>query len=157
MNVMKNIIIIILLQFFVLTVYSQATDNTIVYSYDNAGNRIKREILLVVENRIASVKTDTTKSNLSKPKQEIINDKIAGFDITIYPNPTEGRLSLNVSNLPQSNDNAVKVYDLFGKQLYNELIGSETTELDLSMQPAGSYIMRVIIADKTAVWKIIKK
>jgi len=140
--------------------YAQTSVN---YCYDDAGNRKHRDILLICSSsKMTSVNSNSKNTPHEETaqleqKQLVIKDKIDNFEITIYPNPTEGKLSLNVSNMPQNTDNNVKVFDLFGKQLYNSQIGSETTELDLSMQPTGTYIMKVIIADKTAVWKIIKK
>lgn len=157
---MKYFILIIIIQLLTSFVYAQeAVNNTIVYSYDNAGNRIKREILLEAGSKIAHVKEDTSKTKNSNPEKLKITDKLGEFDISIYPNPTEGKLAVNVSNMPEDtqNRNSIKVFDLFGKELYNNNVTSSISEIDISLQPVGTYIMKINIADKTAVWKIIKK
>ena len=59
------------------------------YSYDDSGNRIER-IYSTIFLRPA-IEADDTIS---------IKTKLADYDISIYPNPTESNLNIEINNLP---------------------------------------------------------
>lgn len=56
-----------------------ASAQSVKYSYDNAGNRIKREIVMKAKSFYKE--TSTT---------ECFSEKLSDKDIRIYPNPTKG-------------------------------------------------------------------
>lgn len=64
--------------------------------------------------------------------------------ITLYPNPTEGRLTINIS-LPVNEDLSVTMFDVMGKEkmnIFNGNIQTRTINLDLSNQAKGVYFVR---------------
>ena len=65
------------------------------YAYDEAGNRVKREIVL--QTRAAEESTNESYS-------EMLNDR----DIRIYPNPTEGQLTVEITG-----DGACRLFTIF--------------------------------------------
>lgn len=60
--------------------------DTISYSYDNAGNRIKQEIVL------------DTRANSDNRETAPINIEIDKKSITIYPNPTRGLIKIEIQD-----------------------------------------------------------
>ena len=66
-------------------------------------------------------------------------------DITLhavlYPNPTQGRLKLEISNLQF--DGELKVYDVNGKYVFSKKLEGKTTEFDISSCAPGTYYINV--------------
>lgn len=59
----------------------------------------------------------------------------------LYPNPTQGRLKLEISNLQFEGE--LKVYDVNGKYLLSKKLEGETTEFDISTYAPGTYYINV--------------
>lgn len=70
------------------------------------------------------------------------------IEFSIYPNPTSGSITINAKDIHK-----IEVIDMQGRVIY---IGKKT-EIDLSAQPNGLYIIKVIHGDKTTTRKVIKK
>jgi hypothetical protein len=131
----------------------------IVYTYDAAGNRIHRELSL-----LKSVPVDSNElaglHNPDKPAEPIkYTDMIGSREVNIYPNPTEGLLTIEVIETGPSTSAPfeISVYDLQGKTVFNQSDITRTTVVDLHEQPAGSYVLRMKEGDKLSEWKIIKE
>ena len=74
----------------------------------------------------------TATQTINKPK-EIVQ---------IFPNPTTG--IFNIQLLGVSGKSSVEVYNMLGKEVESEKLKVESTEIDLSNQPAGIYLYRII-------------
>jgi YD repeat-containing protein len=121
---------------------------TVRFSYDGAGNRIKREIVLVKSNE-----TNKDSTSVTKPFTENLGE----LKITIYPNPTKGQLSVEITNLSLNEEGNITIHNLEGKQM-QQLKSLETlNQLDLYSYPMGMYILRISVGQKTSEWKIIKE
>ncbi|OJU55168.1 MAG: hypothetical protein BGN96_16145 [Bacteroidales bacterium 45-6] len=118
----------------------------VVFGYDAAGNRISRTITLT---RSALV----TKTDSVKPATEMLGD----IQVKIYPNPTQGRLSVQVTGLPEGVTGTLGIFTLQGQLLLRGEASSSPTELDISGQPAGTYILKIDAGGKSTTWKIIKQ
>lgn len=86
-------------------------------------------------------------------------DLLAETKITIYPNPTKGMLRVDIAAanaIPK--DARIYLYNVSGA-LVRQLTGvSATNSLDISAQPAGTYIMRIMLdRENVSTWKIIKE
>lgn len=68
-----------------------ASAQSVKYSYDNAGNRIKREIVM-------KAKSSYKETSRTECFSEMLSDK----DIRIYPNPTKGRLKIEIAGYENS-------------------------------------------------------
>lgn len=130
----------------VFTGYSQTTKYD--YDYDLSGNRIERIIDL---SKSASV--ENTASSVTDVQS--ISETLAGQTITIYPNPTKGKLKVSIRGFNESKA-ALQVFNMQGSMVFNKHVSGSTTEIDLSKHPAGMYIMKVTIGENTTDWKIIK-
>ncbi len=118
----------------------------VVFGYDAAGNRISRTITLT---RSALV----TKTDSVKPATEMLGD----IQVKIYPNPTQGRLSVQVMGLPEGVTGTLGIFTLQGQLLLRGEASSSPTELDISGQPVGTYILKIDAGGKSTTWKIIKQ
>ena len=118
----------------------------VVFGYDAAGNRISRTITLT---RSALV----TKTDSVKPATEMLGD----IQVKIYPNPTQGRLSVQVTGLPEGVTGTLGIFTLQGQLLLRGEASSSPTELDISGQPVGTYILKIDAGGKSTTWKIIKQ
>lgn len=133
------------------------------YTYDEAGNRIKRKFILLELRETPPELTDMIQA-IEEIEQENntldetdYNDKVDGRTIAIYPNPTKGQLKLEIGDVSNINQAYIRVTDISGKELfYNDKL--ETTMLyDLSGQADGTYLMTISINGKRSEWKIVKR
>jgi photosystem II stability/assembly factor-like uncharacterized protein len=74
--------------------------------------------------------------------------------ISIFPNPTTGKVNVQVSQFEDSKTNNLEVYNLFGECIHHQTGTSKNQQLDLSSQPQGIYIIKVNSADETFMKKI---
>lgn len=115
------------------------------YSYDNAGNRVKREIVV------------KTKSLPDSSDPEYYSEMLSDKDIRIYPNPTEGHLKVEIAGWDASDQGNLQLYNAAGQLILNQRMGSSYTELDISSRTNGLYILHITLNGKETSWKIIKK
>ena len=121
------------------------TAQNVTFSYDSAGNRIKREIVM------------KTRAVAKHEEPENYSEMLADKNIRIYPNPTKGMLKVEVIGYEQSDKLDLWVYDTAGRQLSVYHSASSPADLDISTQPNGIYILRILLNGKETSWKIIKK
>jgi len=74
----------------------------------------------------------------------LIND-----EITIYPNPTNGLLTIN-----NRKNQTIKIIDIAGKTM--EIIQSKNNVIDVTDFPKGIYFIQLIGSDKTIIKKLVK-
>lgn len=124
---------------------SSAMAQTMRYSYDAAGNRIKREIVL------------NANKSPKQASESFFTDRISDIDIKIYPNPTQGQLKVEIVNLEKDDECALSLYSMSGLQIYSKQVTESPIDLDISGQPNGIYIMQILINGSNTSWKIIKE
>lgn len=120
-------------------------------SYDAAGNRIIRKVLLL------------SKSSGSKGYGETEADKISYYtdwmktvQIKIYPNPTFGKVYVDMCGFESNTQKTIHVLDSKGIMIYEKTCDEPMVEVDLSAFPAGYYIVELIADDERTGWKVIK-
>lgn len=119
------------------------------FTYDACGNRILKSLQLKkteengknVEDRNAYVSTAT--------------EYIQEMEIGLYPNPTEGRFTVTLSDTPNATMEAI-LATATGVVIERHRFMDLRHEFDLSRQPAGLYILRLVLDDETRTWKIVK-
>ncbi len=77
-----------------------------------------------------------------------ISELDSEHDKYIYPNPTTGIINIKAEGIER-----IKVMNIEGKQIYN---GKEN-KIDLSIQPKGIYIIKIIADKQTITKKLIKQ
>lgn len=117
------------------------------YAYDQAGNRISRKIVDMYSNPSHVKKGDATAP---------IQDQLGERTIKIYPNPTKGQLSLDISGGNERDELRIILYNADGKQLQNKQVQSGSTSINMTSYPVAYYILRVQAGDRKTEFKIIK-
>jgi len=122
--------------------------NKVTFGYDNAGNRISRTISLL--------KSAPTSESEDEPPV-IYSEMLSDIEIKIYPNPTHGLLKVEICNLPEKQTAEVSLYDLSGRLITHRKTVDVSTEIDLSGQSDGIYVMKITAGEYQTEWRIIKK
>lgn len=80
-------------------------------------------------------------------------------DITLYPNPTTGIVTVQLAPKTLSLNPEIQMFDIYGRRLQIIPVKAETTPIDLSLYTNGIYLLKV--ADRTgrvlAVQKVVKE
>lgn len=142
-DIMKKLILILPLLLIMLSVYGQTE---IEYFYDNAGNRISKEIVL---SQNSPQSRNSEKSSYS--------DKLLEYTIKIYPNPTKGNLQIDILGVNNDTEGDIGLYNVKGRQIGKVKVNGGKIYFDLTAQPAGIYILIIRIEDKSTSWKIVKE
>lgn len=121
--------------------------NKVSYAYDDAGNRVKREIVLAAKSKALS----------DEDKNTFFTEEVAKRDIKIYPNPTFGQLAVEISDIDGIKSGTITIVTLNGQHVLKKKIDSTHIDLNISNNQAGIYILIVEIDREKTTWKIIKK
>lgn len=138
--------------FILLFTFSMVAEaqNTIYFSYDAAGNRIKRSITL------PTVGQGRRKEFIEKDSVPFV-EQLAKYKITVYPNPTFGALIINLDNHHPDSLWQYDVVNMAGNTLFKATKKEKEARIDLSQEPVGAYLLRTVILGETNTYKIIKE
>ena len=143
---MKKILFIV---FFALMQLPSFAQYEIGYTYDGAGNRIKRELLFAKSQTRAKSEQDKQPDNYT--------DRLNRQLITISPNPTHGIIRVHIEKHSAEEQYAIYVYTVGGEKVFHSDHVEPTTDIDLSNLSSGIYILKITNGDKDITWKIIKQ
>ena len=145
MKQMNRVIRSIIFSLLLLMTGTIAQADSISYYYDANGNRVT----LLNNGMNRSNPTDETER---KPSSESLGQ----HRITIYPNPTDGRISVEITGTGSLEESAITVYGIMGNMVYNDSEIDVENEIDLTTCPDGMYILIIKIGSDIGIWKIIK-
>ena len=117
------------------------------FTYDAAGNRIQRIIVF------KSTEVNIDSIAVAKP----LTDNLGEIKITIYPNPTSGKLSVELENIPNGETAKIAMYNIDGRLIQQTGSLEPINHLDLSDYQMGIYILRITVGQKVSEWKVIKQ
>ncbi len=76
----------------------------------------------------------------------------------LYPNPTYGTFTLEITNIEAENDITVEILSIMGSKIFSKQLSPQRIHtLDLADQKPGMYIIRVTKGEKTGVERLIKR
>ena len=146
MKILKTALVFIGLAFIAQAGFSQ---NKVIFAYDAAGNRTSRTIDM---------------SSKSAPQQDTQEEQPAGFSeilagvrITIYPNPTDGLIKVDIQDLPEGETATLNLYSLSGVLILSKEKVTASTEINITGQADGVYLLKIVAGKEQSEWKIIKK
>ena len=131
---------------------------TVNYTYDNAGNRWKRNIQFTVNKRDTSQHPDTATSNKLKPYKENVADSFSIKQVIIYPNPTDGLLKLDIQGallIPLVGEIVIMASD--GSTVLTSQVMGEHNDIDLSPFADGNYWLNISINGEKRSYSLVKK
>jgi hypothetical protein len=146
MKYRKNHLIRYIASAFLLSLgMAEAHADRIQYSYDESGNRISiREIGM--RNKGDSTPADT----LSR------NHRMSAHRITIHPNPTDGRLKVEITGEGSLEGASISIFGLHGDVVYSDNEPDVENNIDISECPNGIYILIIRVDGEFSTWKLIK-
>jgi hypothetical protein len=121
----------------------------VTYGYDAAGNRISRSI--VMQN--SSLRTAV--AGEEEEESTVYSEILSEIQVKIYPNPTTGLIRIEIQNLSAEETADIALYQLSGKLITSKRT-SGSTELDITGQPVGTYLLKIVAGKAQTEWKIIK-
>jgi hypothetical protein len=132
--------------------------NTIEFYYDASGNRYLRKVITFKSNSFKSARIESqTKLTKTKPAREKFEDNRGGQKITIYPNPTQGQIKVEITGADLTQKTVYYIYNTSGKLIMQKAAIAGSDNIDLSNYANGIYILRIIIGDNLSEWKIVKE
>ncbi len=121
--------------------------NAVYYSYDAAGNRVRREIVLNQQNA----------PQQPGPTAYYTDRLSADYRIKIHPNASDGIVRIEVLSTGGRCEGAVTTFNASGMKVTDSKVEDGNAYVNLGDSPKGVYILHVDIGGKTTDWKIIKK
>jgi YD repeat-containing protein len=118
----------------------------IAFDYDADGN-LKSRHLTILKSSVQNTEEETT---------DIVAIEFSDRKITVYPNPTKERISIEIAPLATEQKNFLRLYDASGKLLKTLTIESVQTELEITGNP-GIYLLNIHLGEEVSKWKIIKQ
>ncbi len=157
---MKSKNILVAVSFILFSCLGLSQSNEVVISYDDAGNRIKREVIvnpsLIIENNSSET---TAMENIDN----------SGVSLDAHPNPTEGETDISVlldhETISEEHQTAIEsgvnmqLVDISGKVLQTQNGTSLDQTFDLRGLSNGIYFVKVFTEDGHLVGerKIVKE
>ena len=146
--------VLVLLVILSFNLFSYSQNKTIHFSYDDNGNRIKRwvEVLKMME-------TDSTSNWIIQDtilkKKSFNRDLTPDETISVYPNPSEGFLTLEIKEILPGACANVRLFTLSGQEMLQQNACNSLNTIDVTSLAPGSYILVVHSGTRTSKWKII--
>jgi hypothetical protein len=73
--------------------------------------------------------------------------------VSIFPNPTKGKFTIELENT--SKNSLIVISDLVGKVIFSKTIIDNTLQIDISNQPKGIYLVKIINGNNVTTQKIV--
>nr|NQU89281.1 T9SS type A sorting domain-containing protein [Bacteroidota bacterium] len=136
--------------------------NTVVFSYDDSGNRTKREAIFIPsppdKDDNGQQKDETGFKNQEVLKSDIVKHtaNVGSVTINIFPNPNGGMFKVSLEGWEKDTKSSLIMHSLSGKEVTRVETLRQHTNIDISSHPNGTYILTIFIDGKKEVWKIVK-
>ncbi len=116
------------------------------FSYDEAGNRIKRELVSIQE-----------VNRQDKKIQKFLTGNGLDRDITIETDKYSNMIHINAKGLTLQEEYNIAMYSIAGYLvLESQLTSAGYAEVDISHLPKGVYVLVVTNGTESKAWKITK-
>jgi len=144
--------LLILLSGIALSLFSQ---RTVEYTYDNDGNMESRSTFTLRSAKINEPENELI-DEVELENEKIFSVALGNKQITIYPNPTQGEICVEITSLNLGDENYMHLFDSSGRLIETKRIESERTYLIISGNP-GVYLLNIHLGINTSKWKIVKQ
>lgn len=128
---------------FLLSTLGLNAQQYISFTYDAAGNRVKRELVV---------------GAFRKEVPDTLSDHLGQEAFHIYPNPTMAKVEVILDNKDAPlQAREYTLLSLSGTVLSTRISKDARQSFDLSAQPSGIYLLRIRQKDEEVVWRIVKE
>lgn len=110
------------------------------------------------ENNDLSISTSLPSESTPGPTggEAALEEPLAyGLGTRVYPNPTDAQVTLAIDRV--DDDAYFTLYDLNGRELQHQQLGSTQTRIDLSDLPGGIYFLKVLQKNTVELVKVVKR
>ena len=128
---------------------------TVLFSYDANGNRTMRTFSFQ-KGRCGSDNQEDPTVSQAELMSATATDELAGYELTFYPNPTDGHFSVGADNAGNGTLLQAALYTSKGTLLSRKTLTGDRIDFDLSGHAAGVYLLRLEAGDESRTWKVIK-
>ena len=131
--------------FLLCAFYNAVYADRILYNYDASGNRTRsrKEIIL---------RGEFCHEDDSLPQRQ----NLSLHRITIYPNPTEGELRVEITGSDSFEGASITIYSVSGLIVYYKADLDTVNDINLTSCPKGIYMLVIRVDGESCIWKIIK-
>lgn len=137
-----------------------SAQETVSFGYDATGNRTSRTIILEEMKTERENLSDTSFIKQSEIKENDVykySTKISDRTISIYPNPNGGMFKVSIEGGAAELNGHIQLHTLNGNPVFDEPALQPETNVDITGQPNGTYILTIIIDGRKEVWKVVKR
>lgn len=113
------------------------------FTYDEAGNRIKREAITIVE-------VDTKDKDMNR----FMNGNRLTEDITVTPDKNKGTIHIDIKDNGSANSHHVNIYSIAGYMVFDKPTQDRVFDIDISHLPNGIYVLVISSDGKSDAWKL---
>lgn len=142
---------ILIIAFLVSATICSIQAQTIQYTYDNAGNRTQRKVLVNLvppDTETAAIARNSSVTELEDEQDTILKS------IQVFPNPTQDQLQISIGvELPNA---TIELFDLSGKLLQQQKLRGGQQSLDIAKQVSGEYLLVIRNEFFSEHWKVVK-
>ena len=131
-----------------------AVSQSVNFSYDADGNM---SIRTVVTLKSADFYADEDEYKAEEEfLPEIVTAELGTQKIIVYPNPTRGRILVEIQPLDYEDNNFMRLFNSQGQLIETVQITSEQTQLEIAGS-TGVYLLDVHLGTRVSKWKIVKQ
>jgi hypothetical protein len=126
-----------------------------IYEYDASGNRILHHVI-TFRNQLLQADSNEEDTTGTAPAP-YYTGQIGTLQLNVYPNPTLGQVNVQILNSEEAVSGSIRVYTLWGQLLRMQQVDAPNCTIDLSIEPVGTYLVKVQLNNFEQEWKIIKE
>ncbi|HUW06930.1 MAG TPA: T9SS type A sorting domain-containing protein [Williamwhitmania sp.] len=131
------------------TAAASASGQNIGFTYDASGNRVERLLITLKVPQAPGAATDTTGKEPLVP--------ISFKDLRVFPNPTQGLVTVDYPNFTDGDVITYAVYSSGGQLVMQGRSATSQLDLDFSTKPAGIYIVKLSKSGATVDMQVVKQ
>ncbi len=128
---------------------------TVQFGYDESGNRISREIVLMKTTN-APLNPDDPNAN-GREIVAIHEVEIGDVQVQISPNPNGGQFKVTLQGINEVTDAKLYLHSENGQLIVEKEQLKAVNDIDVRHSQTGTYILTLIINGKRESWKVIKQ
>ncbi|MFN8437067.1 MAG: T9SS type A sorting domain-containing protein [Cytophagales bacterium] len=128
----------------VLALCKSQAQQYISFTYDAAGNRIKRELVL---GTFRKSQTDSL----------AVADELGKSKFQVFPNPTQSVINIVMNDKENIEEKDYALISISGNVINKFSSKDNRIQFDLSTQPAGVYLLKISNSTENVVWRVVKE
>jgi hypothetical protein len=127
------------------------------FTYDNAGNMTSRKIIDLSTPEKAENKDNADNTENTNDLDNFYEDFLGEQEIKIYPNPTKGKLVVEIPSYQYNSNDKIEIVNIQGSMIMRIQPISTRNTISFQEYANSTYILLMYINGKSTEWKIIKQ